>query len=666
MILLAIVILSALPVVVCARLQESINQSIGEITAATVRGSVDGSVGPYEPISQNLPSEIHTPEILAKQPVGGALQSATGTVTVTGTLWYWDRWDVVKPMRDVLVYLVDYEYGERDDEIVAGCFTDYGGHFYFTVNNDDGPGEGGRDLYVLVHSENGAAYCKPLVWFFVERYVFKLQVGEDLPDGYVHNFGNQAPNEDNEAFEAIDACLEERDWVYSRTYWQIPKKIEVVYPTEDIAHAHGYSIHLPERLVNPPQSDWDSFVVYHEYAHCIMYTLYGHWPPGDIVRPHWPYNETNLGHAMNEGWAEFMQCVVHNVPAALWCTYDSHGGHIETNDFQNWLDTGDMDGDVIEGCVASIFWDMWDYRVGESESDHDFMCVPFNEIFDVLRDDQPDDIHQFWNSWSLRYPSLDDSMGPLCTIYWYHGIDKDTYAPYGEITIIGAPLLDVVTDYTNSAEMHLHVFARDWGQGVEFMRLAKSRTWSGPPDNEWIYSWEPWRPYDTPVKNWNYYDGDGIKYAFVQFKDYKGLVSQVYWDFIVLDTVKPAVSSVSVNPSQFPWKLILSKPGKAIWAYTGDHTHIEFSIDEPCHVEIRIYPGWTQIGSQIPIVKSMSIDAGSGLNIIEWNGYYGISRLRKVPSGFYKIEIIAKDRAGNVADPIVTSVTVRWHASAFG
>jgi len=73
-----------------------------------------------------------------------------------------------------------------------------------------------------------------------------------------------------------------------------------------------------------------------------------------------------------------MQCVVDNDPSNLADWYLGHGGDIESNDWYNCIDTGSMDGDIIEGSVASILWDIWD------PSNDDDLFLEFDEIWHIM------------------------------------------------------------------------------------------------------------------------------------------------------------------------------------------------------------------------------------------------------------------------------------------
>lgn len=605
-ILLSIVILTVLPMVVYAQPQESIQ------TSSTMdSGQIFDTVEPYEPISENLPGEMYTPEVSAPQSPG---------ITISGTMKYVSETGAWLPMRQVRVVLMDEDFGP--DETVASQYTDYSGHFSFTVNNDDGLWQGGRDPYVQVYSNNGAAYCKTGA-LIPGWYICQLpKCGNNVPEGFTYNYGTRAPASYNEAWQAIDACLGERDWVYWNSGyggpWQRPTKVEVLWPKETWPHSHGDSIHLPSKST----ANWNHATVYHEYAHCIMYALYGHFPSGSGPSPHYVYSESSEGFAMVEGWAEFMACAVDNKVTNLQGWYNGHGGNIETNDWYNCIDTGNMDGNIVEGSVASIFWDIND---GTSAADRDYMFWGFDDMFVVMRYNQPDTINQFWTSWTTRWPTLSTSVGPMCTTYWQYGIDKDVYAPYG-----GSISINAGAAYTKSTYVTLTLSCNDWGSGVAYMRFRNSA----------LQAWSAWYTY-AASKSWTLSVGDGTKYVYVQFRDKKGL-SATYSDSIILDTTLPTVTSVTVYPTKFNPRIF---PG---------YTRIGFTLSEPCYVTIKI------ANSTGTIVRTLlnNVLKTAGPQTVIWNGRNTLGGI--VPSGVYYIGIYAIDRAKNKASPypIVKTVTV--------
>ena len=98
-------------------------------------------------------------------------------------------------------------------------------------------------------------------------------------------------------------------------------------------------------------------------------------------------------------------------------------------------------------------------------------------------------------------------------------IGLDTAGPTGSILINGG------TAKTNSSTVSLTVSASDSGSVVSQMRFSN--------DNS---AWSNWQPYETGPRPWNLIPGDGLKTAYVQFRDQLGNSSTSYSDTILLDS----------------------------------------------------------------------------------------------------------------------------------
>jgi hypothetical protein len=441
-----------------------------------------------------------------------------GTIRIKGRFVYVNEDGGYSPARYMLVWIRDEDTGT--DEWVASQWTDYDGNFDITCDNDD---PYGRDPYAQLWAEGAWDWITTTSGGSTYHWN-NPKCGDNVPDGFFHDYGTRVPTADNDALQAGDAVYEEAQWIFNRVTWMRPTKVTIRWPREDWPHCHGDYIDMPSKATAP----WDHVVVHHEYAHAVQWTLYGNsWPPGFQGGTHWVYMEDVLPDAWAEGWAEFMQCAVDNDPNNL----RSGGANIETNDWYNWQDTGDMDGAYIEGEVASILWDIFDPT---STADLDYMSWGFEEIFYVLKNDNPASMYDYWFDWIIHWNTLSTSIGPLSTIYWHYGIDRDYYAPHsGYIYINGG------ATYTTSTSVTLTLYCNDWGSGVTHMRFRNSL------DDPW----SSWYTYATS-KSWTLYSGDGWKYVYVEFKDKKDY-STVYYDTIILDTVSPTGSIIinSGNPT---------------------------------------------------------------------------------------------------------------------
>jgi hypothetical protein len=455
--------------------------------------------------------------------MGSSMEATPGSdeIRIYGTFFYPNDESGYSPARYMNCRIMESNSPGADTLIWSG-WTNASGSYDVIIDNID-PEGGGRDPYVQLwaigqwdwETKNGAGAT-----YYWQTGVLKVDCegGEELSAGGV-------PTSNGEALLIGDACFEEAQWIYDRVGWSRPTRVDIRWPFEDWPHSHGDSIHIP--------TTWGGghVTIHHEYAHCVMWTLYGNsWPDGTEGGDHWVWMEDVLPDAWAEGWAEFMQCAVDNDPTNL-------GGditNIENNDWYNWSDAGDLDGAYIEGSVASILWDILDPL---DNADRDPMSWGFNEIFTVLQSDNPNNMYQFWDEWETHWSDLDTSIGPLSSIYWNYGIDEDWYAPWGDITINGND------DYASSRTVELTLSADDWGSGVRYMRFSEDEG----------STWGSWESFTTTYAFTITDPDDGTKRIDVQYADYWGQSYSdnrsppgIIYDEIILDTTPPT-GSITIN-----------------------------------------------------------------------------------------------------------------------
>jgi len=446
--------------------------------------------------------------------------SPSGSITIKGKFEYVDEFGVNRPMQQVKVFLMDDDVweGSPSDEEVAVQYTGDDGSYSFTVNNDDGLDQDGRDPYILVESSNIAAIVKTALQ---KVYTLRLpRAGENVADGFTYDYGTTSPTENNEAWQALEAILKEHDWILSQVGWERPTIVTVNWPSRTYPLSLGDVIHLPSRTV----FSWDRLTVYNVYGLSVLYTLYGNDFPdcyNGNQQPDRVFGETDGTEALVEGWADFLQAAVENNPDNLKDWFRGHGGNIETNDWFKCIDVPGMDGGVIEGSMASVFWDIWD------PANDDPLSLGLDEIFHIIRDFRPIDVNAFWKNFATTYPAY---AGDLATIGWMYGIDKDVYPARGSIVINSGDT------YTKTRSVTLTVSGFDYGSGVAYMRFSNSPSVSGK-----------WKPYATSAP-WTLPIGDGVKTVYAQFRDKKGLMTPAPFpsDTIILDTVPPT-GSITIN-----------------------------------------------------------------------------------------------------------------------
>lgn len=382
-----------------------------------------------------------TPQRLAG--VEDSFSAAMASVTLTGRWQYTDDSGVLRPIRGARVKI--YDDGLVDLEIGSG-HTDDSGYYSFSVSVT-----GNRNIYSMIENESDAAKVTNGNDFDIAYWGRTPTVVVSETNSSTWNFGTYFFSADDANWQAMDYVLDEYYWIDNQVDWT-RSQIEVEWPTENWPHSHGDSIHLPDKAI----ADWDRTTILHEYAHCVMYAAYGNsWPPGgggshavwseNIGQSNGTLVPGNGGFAIIEGWAEFMEAAVDNNAgnlAALSPQADLDGDgtwgsahlafingswnivwddrddarmkNVEDNEW--WMGENyrpDNSGNIVEGAVASILWDIFDER------NDDGLYEGFDEIWAVVRDQTPDDLVEFRTSYVNNNP---DHENGLCSIFDNHGI----------------------------------------------------------------------------------------------------------------------------------------------------------------------------------------------------------------------------------------------------
>lgn len=243
-----------------------------------------------------------------------------------------------------------------------------------------------------------------------------------------------------------------------------------IWSDSTIAHEYSHAV-----MYEAYGNEWPSMPVpYGDYLK--DYNFIGLTGVGETVNGHIAFMESGLGFAIIEGWAEFMEAVdygnsVHNplydseIELTAWCTfgfdfdnnsaiekYDAfhEGSTLEDNKWwmgddafcyscsdsncggtEQWKQEGISNpngntGDIVEGAVASIFWDIYDSD-NSDELGGNGISNGLSKIWSIIRKDHPDDILEFWSHWfstSDNTPTNYGDFNKLACIYEMHGIDK--------------------------------------------------------------------------------------------------------------------------------------------------------------------------------------------------------------------------------------------------
>jgi hypothetical protein len=233
------------------------------------------------------------------------------------------------------------------------------------------------------------------------------------------------PDNNRAAWSAYAAVRTASAWLKGQTGYA-RSSVNVNWPDGDWPHSHGDDIDLPN---SGEYSDaiWDTATIAHEYGHCVQYAMLGdRFPDGDGPDPHYIYSESSPGFAFSEGWAQFFASAVTGNPyrssdrTSLESTIYADGA------FGYDGDQGDWDGNIVEGAVANVLWDITD---GASESDRpsfgiigDRVDSQFPALWKVMSDHKTESIDDVWFYWDGKDANLQG-------IFYNARIKKDMSTP---------------------------------------------------------------------------------------------------------------------------------------------------------------------------------------------------------------------------------------------
>jgi hypothetical protein len=227
---------------------------------------------------------------------------------------------------------------------------------------------------------------------------------------------------------------EEYNWFLSQVGWSRSQVTVVLINTPGASDAA-----LGDRI-NLSNSHWyTAHGNIHEYAHCIMYSLYGNKYPEPKCElfcpdPHYINSESGLGFAFTEGWANFMEALL--APDCL-IQLD-----IESNE---WWKGEDGDGtnnhgQIVEGAIASVFWQI---------------RGDFSNLWATLgATSHPQHMKDFWDGYMTRVSNA-QTFREICErngiVYsrGKFGRPQDKL----NISVENSPPFEMSTDFTNLTEV---------------------------------------------------------------------------------------------------------------------------------------------------------------------------------------------------------------------
>jgi hypothetical protein len=397
-----------------------------------------------------------------------------GSIIVKGQLAYRREWlaessppGTPAAVTGFRVELYDREPAPKPDVYLErAVYTDAVGNFEFpAVENYDGPLQGGLDIYVRVIARNSACWVGP--WPFdrssANVYWFNSEVtGDANPPNGVLELGTLLVDDFDmcHALQVADTVRAVIDWYAASPVDHVlsGQPLLVTWPAAAATawkHLSGFL-----ELASYDWSDSARHTMFHEIAHAVWQDLGQEVPmlgTGWLVG-HNQMDESDALQAVVEGWAEFFAAYAgHSGLCGLggleniednhwWMGADAVDEYTRTH---TWTNPNHNSGEVVEGAVASILWDIADDTqlmlslscVGNTPSlpasDDDSLCLGATAIAQVVKGDQCSSIGDFISHWFAVDDGSPANYGhaeELREICQRHGVPFATVSPGANVS----------------------------------------------------------------------------------------------------------------------------------------------------------------------------------------------------------------------------------------
>ena len=357
---------------------------------------------------------------------------------VCGQMLYQSRWARREhPIRYALVEVYDADDNEDplDDRVIGKTHTDHNGNYGVTVLNDETTSQ---NIYVKVFSESaGGAYpkttgkaCSVKDDVFDEIYYLKSDLFPHPQDLSV--VINMTALDDGGEFMVYDSVIE--GFHKAKTFFDVNlPEITTFWPC-----SYEASYFDPcDRSISIAQDDrGDRDVIMHEYGHFIADVYaFAQGPVGQNSIHYWNVDlrdipiqrsdEEARNLTFRESWASLFSIATQY--GDTWHTYsgdteyqdmDEEIGSTFTIDLEKDTDDKCEPGEFYEHMNSCALWDIFDDNDDYVDDNDTLSDITLSKIWSVLRDSQPNDIIDFWNSWFQSF----DYTNEITRIFQDHGM----------------------------------------------------------------------------------------------------------------------------------------------------------------------------------------------------------------------------------------------------
>jgi hypothetical protein len=334
-------------------------------------------------------------EFLRKHSIDHSASSWTShdPVTVRGRVVFQDIDGVWRPLVNVSINLWDSDF--LIDEHLGSVATDWNGRWSFTVNDDDGWFQNGRDIYYTFKLEN-TRLSTGSCGFLTGAYEWKSAVHNDLADGTVLDFGDETATTNTNALQVWSTLNLAWNHAVVVGGWD-PGKIDSCYPAS--ATLYNGKVNVAATDNDGPDS------ITHEYGHGLMAHAYAGGDPSPGGAHGFGDCNQNRSLSWSEGWATGFMLSVRPDNRYNWHQGDT-GQELEA--FSSTCHTGE----TSEGWVSAALLDMMDAhdddnggslnrgRNGVSDHNTGNTVALATILRDTMVGNHHNDVLEFWNGLS--------------------------------------------------------------------------------------------------------------------------------------------------------------------------------------------------------------------------------------------------------------------------